>query len=546
MTELVAFGKIDLSVVRIGGKLINVSQTDLGNPCHPRSRRWAWPLVVVVCLLGGTVRAQPLLPTIPGPTLDPTLRPARPLQPGPGLAPTPVPGPGFVPTPVPVTADLLPTFLTEGQICLVFSEKLANRFVRTQTRDEGPVRDFVLGAHVTGVQQTEARSSIDFVPSPHNARMLLKLDGVTHNQTRSFTPQAIVDSEGSYQFQLSKQIDFNGLVLQTRTPSAFMTTNLRHRAVQTPMSSVPLIGPLSNRAAMAGAEQRRPQSEWIAATRMTEQIGPRFNQEVDQQLAAINRWLAEQARPKLAEWQALPAHVHSATTDDALLLSASLVETPPRLPLPAHLPDTGDAAVLFVHESALNDMLAKTPLAGLEVPDTALQRLLKREPAEKGEPAVPQLATMVFDPVRPLHVSIQQGQIQIEIRVAFRPVLGPPVPTQVITLNLRPKLSENLLTAKMQLHDVRPLDPAHDDAVTTIAQNILRQQIQQQLEDLRFPAHFEIPMRNHDEKVPLRVRSLNVDGGWMMASFSDDPEETCPVDSQPEFQTPILEGPRLP
>lgn len=156
---------------------------------------------LVVCLLAGATEAQPTGPHLPQVN----------------------------------STERLQRLLEEVPLCLVVGEDFAGSLVRSETIDQGPVRDFVLGAYVVGHQRTRARTSLDFVPHEGTARMLLLLEGEIHNQTANHTPHALIHSEGNYRFHLAKQIEFDGQVFRTRSPGALMMIHQRNRGAETPV-----------------------------------------------------------------------------------------------------------------------------------------------------------------------------------------------------------------------------------------------------------------------------------------------------------------------
>jgi hypothetical protein len=409
----------------------------------------------------------------------------------------------------------LEQLLQEAPLTVSVSQEFASRLVHSETVEEGPVRDFVLGAHVAGHQRTRARTSLDFIPHEGAARMLLVLEGEIHNRTANHTPHAIVHSEGDYRFHLAKQIEFDGHLFLTRSPGALMMIQQRNRGAETPVSPMPVIGPLASMVALHAADRRRPISERIAAARVTQQVAPRFNQEIDRQLGALNEALSEKIRPMLESWNALPGEVRAVTTADALMLAVRPRETSSSRPMPPILAPPGEGASLFLHESALNEMVVATPLAGLELPDSALQRLT-RPNARPAEPATPELATIIFDRDAPLRFALKDGLVEIAIRASFRPVLGPEVPSQVITLTIQPVLEEEQVTVRMQLRDVQPVDPSDADAVSTVARNIIRQQLEQQLEEFELARAFEIPAAT---RVGVQLASVRLEQGWLVTTF---------------------------
>lgn len=496
--------------------------------------------------------------------------------------------PAVVPTPavtVPATQTCLQQLATEHPLCVVVGEGFAGQWVNTETVDEGPVQDFILGANVRGTQKTKARTAIDFIPNPAVARLLIVLNGVTNNQTVSQTPQAVIQSTGSYQFQLTKQIEFDGFQCRTWSPSAVLTIQQRNVGAATPVSHVPLVGRIASNIALSEAERRRPMSDRIAAVRVTEHVAPEFNSRLDQELSRLNHLLSETVRSQLTKFSLMPSRLKTLTTDDAILLGAAFTATTQEAPqpdgrgvyprstdagndrnlevlpvrplLPAPALDDGfrpakdgmplltqtpapgrDIGLCLIHETLFTDLIARTPLAGLELPDTALQRILRAvsNSSTSSDAAFPPLGTLLFAKQQPLSVSISQGELLVEVRVGFRPAIGPELPAQALTLAVRPALSADQLQVHAELRSIVPVD-GERGKLSTMTEAVIRQAIEQQLRDTAWPRQFEAPRQNGQPSIRLRLENLSLAEGWLTASFAPcPPASTAPVLPEQTFQ----------
>jgi len=318
-----------------------------------------------------------------------------------------------------------------GQLRVIMTEDLLNCLLARQETDAGPVVDYILGANVSGQQNTETELTVDVEPSQQTARLQLRLSGTTCNETVGVTPQAAVRSRGTHQFLMTKQIDFDGSKFTTRSPAAWVTPQLTHEGAATRLTGVPLIGPLANRIALSEAERRRPVAEQIITQRVTEGAAPRFNQEVDQQLSDANVHLQEWAPRALALAGLTPQSVSFRSTDQAILFSLAVPGAPvlpgtfeqrqrPVLPAPAGektpnpekpptaedddgfvvirqisnraavpgvttprdvLPppafETGKCLTVAVHEELLNYAIRRASIGGVEIADRTIDRVLE-------------------------------------------------------------------------------------------------------------------------------------------------------------------------
>jgi hypothetical protein len=241
--------------------------------------------------------------------------------------------PPAISAPQPVTAYYPPATLEDaapllqqvpGAVRVIVPEAFLNRLLARSDTDTGPVVDNILGANVTGSQNTNTTLTIDVLRCAQMARMELQLNGTTVNQTIGVTPQAAVRSRGEHDFRLTKQVDFDGLQFSTRSPAAWVTPRLNNEGAATPLTGVPLLGPLSNQIALNQAQQRRPAAEQVIIRRLTDQVAPRFNQEVDQQLSDANVHLQRHIPWLLGAAGLTPADVSFSSTDAQVLFGLSV------------------------------------------------------------------------------------------------------------------------------------------------------------------------------------------------------------------------------
>ncbi|WP_437225104.1 hypothetical protein SH661x_003918 [Planctomicrobium sp. SH661] len=445
-------------------------------------------------------------------------------------------------------------------VCLVVGEGLASSFVGTDTTDEGPFQDFVMGAQVNGTQKTKAHTTLDFTPDPNTARMLYVLKGVTANETVALVQRAAIRSAGTFEFEMTKQIEFNGQAIRTWSPSAFMKIRQEHLGAETAVSNVPLLGPLANNIVLNVAEQRKPMSENIAAHRVTQQVAPQFNSRLDQELAKLNQQLHGPLKNQMAAKGMLPSRISTMTTDDALLCGfefqpplaeaadssgAQILAVTQRAPtklitrrlvptlesqsgfeslLEAPTPYSLDAktlrdrACLLIHASLIENLADRFRVAGREIPDTQVQRLFGDAPAS-GENAKPQLYTLLIAKEQPVTAEIDGGEFVVSIRLGIRPVVGPEIPTQVVKVVLQPTLTDDQLTLKPTLRSIEPLVPGKEGQLGIAASMMIRQGIEQRLKESTFARNFEVPRQDDRPAFKMRVQNVTLVDGWMTVTL---------------------------
>lgn len=440
---------------------------------------------------------------------------------------------------------------------LEITEEFANRLIARCGTHAGPVRDFILGADVYGDQITSTQTWLDIRPSEGAARMELVVTGEVESRTVGVTPQAQVQSLGQHQFELRKEIEFEGTLLRTRSPSATVFPRQVNVAAVTPATGMPLIGLIANNIALQAANARNPQAAAITAERITSRSAPQFNDRVDAELARLNRLLAEQVFPQLQRWDLMPAAQSLATTETSLQWCLTL-------PSPAGSgsphrgtagPDFsrpggdhsgsdgtapceddwggadsrvhGRAATVFLHESLVNGLLDRLPLAGVGIPDAAIDRWFTAlaggaglsELARPSGPIEPRLATIVFDEESPLRLRFDEGRFALVVRMGITPLTGPAIPAQEITVPFTVELTAEAVRFRPEEVTIVPADPNDPGSlIDEAARRVMREQIQGRLEERSAPRR--IPLRLPDAApTELHVRDATLHRGWLSVAF---------------------------
>jgi hypothetical protein len=408
----------------------------------------------------------------------------------------------------------------------VASEAFLNKFVG-QSRDEtGPVVDFILGANVSGNQNTHTDVSINLVPSNNGAQFDLTAKGAVSASTQGVTDQATIFTQGNHYFTASKRIVFDGERFSSQPARINISTNNTTTGADTNMG---LFSGFANGVAMRRAEGMRGESEAIAASRLQDRVLPQFNSEVDKQFGANGKANPELAKKlnALRELKLYPDAKVWSSTDSELRVATRLMD-PKELggsdPNPALV--LGRGATLLFHESVMNNSLDTLELEGKTMTEDELKsklesnfsKLLGRDVKLRDDKAAAEddsgIKSFVFDKADPIRVQIADGAVVLTIRAGFQQEGKEDIPTQIISMPMR-------FTVNMQNVIIEPGDisvAAAEQAEGGAGKQLARAGVIRKKFGSAFPRRElqRVSYATHEnKKVQLAVTRIRALDGWL-------------------------------
>ncbi|MCA8996874.1 MAG: hypothetical protein KDA80_07810 [Planctomycetaceae bacterium] len=420
--------------------------------------------------------------------------------------------------------------LVDHPLCVLLGERFANQWADSTNQETGDVNDVILGAVVTGTQRTDSHVFLDIAPNANVAQMQMVLDGIIDMETTSTTPQATICSNSGFQFNLTKRIEFPGDYLQTWTPNGFFTGGQQHNGADTRFSGIPIAGQIARRIAINTANEQKSLSTEISARKISDRVGPQFNNEVDQQIYRLNTLLMNRIRPELEKREMVPERVTTLSTDTVALAAAAYGPAEPGRTLPdLSQIDLSNRAVILVHESLVAQLAQRHGLHGLEIPDVLLRDPFRLLSQDSSSPPNAELATIVLDSQQPLSTEFRDGEILFRSRVSFRPVIGPELEAQEITIAITPTVADGRAQVESRLVSIEPASGEKNPTISQILDKAVRPKIEEQLK----PIDREVVWRTFQERTgrPIRVRleSVRSENGWLTFEISAEKSPSTPA-----------------
>ena len=414
---------------------------------------------------------------------------------------------------------------------VVASEKFLSKIISESTTKNGPVKDVILGANVSGNQSTTATVGIDLKPSNDGIRFHLVLDGVSKSNTVGVTSEANVFTAGHHVFKAWKPILFDGNTFTTGNADISVSANNQTTGVSTKYSGVPLFGGFADSIARGEVEDRRGQSQAIAAQRVSSRVLPEFNKEVDTKIADLNKELEDKVNSKLRQKELYPSAASYRSSEEDLRVSTRLMAD--------HELAGGDGPfvsvptsgfVVALHESLLNNSLDRLKFAGRTMTEdevgkeieSSFSDLLGRKlnltkKIQEAADAPKETATFVFPDKDAMRFRISNGQLTLALRAGLKQK-DEDIPTQEIIVPLMFRIEGTNLIIESGEVGVSPVEPPANAGLQIARAGVVRSKIKNTLPTRKFDRFVSID-KNLQTPVQLGLAQVKASGGWLTLSF---------------------------
>ncbi len=434
-----------------------------------------------------------------------------------------VPAAATQPRPVTTTVRRVEPPLPSAPLVVEIGEGFANRLLRTRRVENAPIQDIILDAAVQGWRQTTTNVSVDFVPSTDGARFDVQATGTNQSDTLGATDRATVRTLGNQSFSVNKPVLFNGRKFLVQRARGAVNPSNQTVGAWTRYDDVPILGRIANRTAYRKANERRPVTERISADRLAQQLIPRFNKEVNDQLTKANGQLESQ-RKTLTEKGLWPTRSSLSSTSQRLRWAAWFGESDDFDARPA-LASRDDGCALALHESLVNGFVERLELGGRVFQPADLEEALKSLPdsvateqpiPQKEDPqaAMAALVKFVFDEDRPMSMRFEDGKIVVAMRIRVRPAVGPDIGPHDVRIALAPRVKEREIVLAPTSVAVRPVTPSEAGA-EQVAQ-LLQTRLKERVPTMRLGRSMRLPDPFSGKAATLA--GVSVGDGW--ATFS--------------------------
>jgi hypothetical protein len=349
----------------------------------------------------------------------------------------------------------------------------------------------------------------------------MTLDGVTRSRTQGVTDKATIFTSGYHTFKTTKHVSFNGDLFTTKPAGISVNANNTTTGATTKYSRVPLFGGFTNSYAVRAANKRKRESQAIAAQKLSAKVLPEFNEQVDSEFKKHSDRLQQTIIPKLRDADLYPAERQFLSTDKELWSNTLLMgDGEVGGDSPTFTATSLKGMVLHLHQSAINNALAKLPLAGQTMTEAELAEeigkslgtLLGKEVTIKPS-AEPDPTKFIFPETDVLRVKISNGQLTLFLRAGLK-TDEDDIPTQVISIPLMFAIEGTDIVVSAGKVNVVPLVPPKSRVKQKVQAGVVETKVQKALPTRRVDRIINIK-RPQGGPVDIAITQIKPMAGWL-------------------------------
>jgi hypothetical protein len=325
---------------------------------------------------------------------------------------------------------------------------------------------------------------------------------------------------------------FNGQTFWTQAARIGVNANNNTVGADTNIH-FPLLSGIARGVAMREAENKRPESEAIARSRVQDNVLPKFNSEVDKEFGvngSLNRQWTER-RAALTEEQLNPDAETISTTESELKISSRVMGA-------GELGGSEPNALLFwsrgvtilAHESLMNNAADRFDIKGQALSDEELKARLEqnltkllgrevkfKEKEDDQQDAETKAQLLVFDPHDPLRFKVADGELRVTLRVGIRQPGKDDIPTQVVTVPVRFAVDAKNVVVDRGNVQVSAMERAPSAAEQLARAGVIRKKIEAAFPRREIDRVATIERDNRKTNAAVtRIKALD---GWLSVTF---------------------------
>lgn len=321
----------------------------------------------------------------------------------------------------PVVEFIRSRFSSPNMYLWVSGQEVSKAILRP-VNESTPVRDCILGTRLIGHSRLVGQVTASLLPQPDYVRILVRMDGHFHSDTRGFKGPVSLDSNSVGDVYVARQVAITQRAITLGDVISRVRLATQINRVNHPLRIVRKI-------AAKQAQQSKPRADAIARSRLEQRVEGDFRRQTDQIGDRSFPNLDDLMRPWLRRLD-MPEPQREISSTPSAVTAWVRLQRPTGLAAPGPpppieslawdagpLPHRSPQFVIQVHETVLANSVSGT-LAGTTFTPRDLTRLKSAigVPIDGGDSEPKENFEVDFRSVRPIYFEARDGQLRIGIR----------------------------------------------------------------------------------------------------------------------------------
>ena len=440
-------------------------------------------------------------------------------------------------------AGLISRLYLQDNFRAAVGESLIVSLMNDSRVEQGLINECVSGARVVGTQLTSADLMVDLVPNSSSAAFRLMLTGNVQTDTRGIVRQATVFLKGFHRFSADKSVTFDGNYFGASPAAVGVAADNRVYGARA-RTRLPILRRIVRNIALDRAREQTASSNNLTANKISEEVGGKFNEEVNELLGKAQSRLQQQFYARLRAAGMYPERQQVSTTDVTLNMSARVrtgrelaASAPPPLPVP------GSGAAFQLHESYLNNAINRMNIAGRTMGNDEVRAEFRRfaetltgrpmqsggsgrvvtleEPGENADEESDEEvkdAKFIFDADDPIRVQVDDSRLTLILRTGLKLEEGKDdIPQQIIEIPMDVTQSGSFVTLRPGTISVTPVERPRSRFRQIAQANVMRNKIRDTLPARRADLRFNFQLEK--KRLALALQTLDLQNGWITGTL---------------------------
>ncbi|MEZ6095344.1 MAG: hypothetical protein R3C03_14130 [Pirellulaceae bacterium] len=320
-------------------------------------------------------------------------------------------------------ATEIETHLRNANFRLSVSDRMLNYLLPPEQEIHEPVMENVLGANVSGQSRIANRLQFRLIPDSSRIQMRLESIGLVRSNTEASRSGFTVQNVGNTRFHVFRRIVIGQNGIATDRADAVSDSDNQVVGIGSNLDPIPIVGWMARRMAQKQIQAQEPLAKQIVEQKLESTVKQRFENEIDNQLGDMQRYLYHNLIEPLTMLELEPTPVEMRSTDSRMVMRYRLAG---RDQLAAYTtrPAGADNCLMSmqVHESTFNNMLNRLNLNGNRYTVDSLREHLEnvlgiQPPSGDQEPGSNVDANLMFSNYDPIRVAFEDGEVILEFNL---------------------------------------------------------------------------------------------------------------------------------